>query len=188
MNIDIMAIIQIGVTIFVAFITAYLTNLNDQKKQTKEFFKQKGIEIQKEILDFWCSILFYDFEITKSKYQIKNEDRLRNENNLQENDQIEDVMIIKLVQKDSFMYSSKKTNKYIAKYMQEIYKSTENVMVQMYLVTKIICCMKYDFTGEKNSVMDLLQIKINDLNIKKKFQIYCYAVKYFCEINILFFI
>lgn len=188
MSIDIISIIEFMVTIFIAFITAYLTNLNEQKKQTKEFFKQNGIEIQKEILDFWCSILFYDFDITKEKYKTKNEERLRKENNLKRNDKIEDLMIIKLVQKDSFMYSSKKTNKYIAKYMQKIYKSTSNVMLQMYLVTKIICCMKYDFTGEKNSVMDLLQIKINDLNLRKKIQIYWYAVKFFFEIRILFFI
>lgn len=39
--------------------------------------------------------------------------------------------------------------------------------------------MKYDFTGEKTSVMDLLKIKINDLDRKKKMTIYWYEIKYF---------
>ena len=39
--------------------------------------------------------------------------------------------------------------------------------------------MKYDFTGEKTSVMDLLKIKINDLDIHKKIKIYGYEIKYF---------
>ena len=79
------------------------------------------------------------------------------------------------------MYSSKLTLKYIGSYMQEIFKNTEkqNIIKQMFLVGKIISNMKYDFTGEKTSVMDLLKIKINDLDIHKKIKIYGYEIKYF---------
>ena len=44
---------------------------------------------------------------------------------------------------------------------------------------KIISNMKYDFTGEKTSVMDLLKIKINDLDLNKKLRIYWYEIEYF---------
>ena len=48
----------------IAFITAFLTNRNERNKQTTVFFKQEGIKEQKEILDFWCSILFIDYDAT----------------------------------------------------------------------------------------------------------------------------
>ena len=65
--------------------------------------------------------------------------------------------------------------------MQEIFKNSEknNVTKQMFLVSKIISTMKYDFTGEKTSVMNLLRIKINDLDIKKIMKVYYYQIKYF---------
>ena len=62
-------ILQVVVTIFVAFITAFFTNRNERKKQTTVFFKQEGIKEQKEILDFWCSILFTDYEALEKKEQ-----------------------------------------------------------------------------------------------------------------------
>lgn len=79
------------------------------------------------------------------------------------------------------MYSSKLTLKYIGNYMQEIFKNAgkPNGMAQTFLVGKIISNMKYDFTGEKTSVMDLLKLKINDLDIRKKLKIYGYEIKYF---------
>ena len=103
------------------------------------------------------------------------------DNNLVKPAEITDTMAIQLIQKDSYMYSSKLTLKYIGNYMQEIFKNKENpaVMKQMFLVGKIICNMKYDFTGEKTSVMDLLKIKINDLDLKKKMKIYWYEFEYF---------
>lgn len=45
-------IFQIGATIFITFITAFLTNLNERKKQATVFFKQEGIKVQQAILDF----------------------------------------------------------------------------------------------------------------------------------------
>ena len=181
MESNIITIIQILVTIIVAFITAFLTNSNERKKQTTVFFKQEGIKLQEEILNFWCSILFNDFQSAINKYIKNNHKKVMEENNINKLDEITETMVIKIVQKDSYMYSSKLTIKYIGNYMQEIYKKKEEqeMMKQIYLVSKIIANMKYDFTGEKTSVMDLLKIKINDLDRKKKMKIYWYEIKYF---------
>lgn len=79
------------------------------------------------------------------------------------------------------MYSSKLALKYIENYMQEIFKNSkkQKMILQMFLAGKIISNMKYDFTGEKTIVMNLLKIRINDLDIKKKLKIYLYGIKYF---------
>lgn len=71
--------------------------------------------------------------------------------------------------------------------MQEVYRTKEKqkIIKQMFLVAKIISNMKYDFTGEKTSVLNLLRIKINDLNIRKIFKIYWYQLKYFLIIKFL---
>lgn len=181
MDANVIAIIQIVVTVIIAFITAYLTNLNERKKQTTVFFKQEGIKVQKEMLDFWCSILFDDYENTIKRYINNNKQEIMNANQLKDENKITETMAIKEVQKNSYMYSSKVTLKYIGNYMQEIFKHGEKqrTILQMFLVGKIISNMKYDFTGEKTTVMDLLKIRINDLDIKKKLKIYLYGIKYF---------
>lgn len=46
METNIISIIQIIVTVVIAFITAYFTNSNERKKQTTVFFKQEGIKVQ----------------------------------------------------------------------------------------------------------------------------------------------
>ncbi len=178
-------LLELAITIFIAFITAFFTNRNENRKQTTVFFKQEGIKEQKEILDFWCSILFTDYDATVKKYIREKSKRIMNENNIIRPNEITDTMAIKAVQKDSYMYSSKLTLKYIGSYMQEIFKSKEkqNIVEQMFLVGKIISNMKYDFTGEKTSVIDLLKIKINDLDLRKKLRIYWYEVKYFFKSN-----
>lgn len=181
MEANVIAIIQIIVTVVIAFITAYLTNSNERKKQTTVFFKQEGIKVQKEMLDFWCSILFDDYENTIKRYINNNKQEIMNANQLEDENKITEIMAIKEVQKNSYMYSSKLTLKYIGNYMQEIFKNGEKqrTILQMFLVGKIISNMKYDFTGEKTTVMDLLKIRINDLDIKKKLKIYLYEIKYF---------
>lgn len=174
-------LIQIVVTVLIAFITAFLTNLNDRKKQTTVFFKQEGIKVQQEILEFWCSILFNDYQKTVNRYIKNNTKRIMEENNINKPTEISETMAIQMIQKDSYMYSSKMTIKYIGIYMQEIYKNNNhsNAMRQIFLVTKIISSMKYDFTGEKTSVLNLLKIKINDLNFEKILKFYWYQIKYF---------
>lgn len=176
---DFIEILKLVITILIAFITAFFTNKNERKKQTTVFFKQEGIKEQKKILDFWCSILFMDYELTIKRYIKDNVERIMSENDINKPNEITDTMAIKLIQKDSYMYSSKLTLKYIGIYMQEIFKNAgkTNGITQTFLVGKIISNMKYDFTGEKTSVMDLL--KINDLDIRKKLKIYGYEIKYF---------
>lgn len=46
--------------------------------------------------------------------------------------------------------------------------------------------MKYDFTGEKISPIDLLRIKIKDLDNKKIILARYYLIKYYIKENILF--
>ena len=185
MDLNMEVIIQIIVSVIVAFFTAYFTNLNERKKQTTVFFKKEGIKVQQEILDFWCSILFNGYESGIKKYVTDNEERIVKNNNLNSIDKITETMVIKEIQKDSYMFSSKKTLKYIGDYMQEIFQKREKqrVMLQMFFVGKIISNMKYDFTGEKTTVMDLLKMKINDLDFKKKVQIYLFEIRDFFSIN-----
>lgn len=135
------------------------------------------------MLDFWCSIMFDDYENTIKRY-INNNQEIMNNSQLRGENEITEIMVIKEVQKNSYMYSSKLTLKYIGRYMQEIFKNKEKkrTILQMFLVGKIISNMKYDFTGEKTTVMDLLKVKINDLDLKKKLEIYFYEIKYFLTI------
>ena len=69
--------------------------------------------------------------------------------------------------------------------MQEVLKKRKKPrgLEQMFLVSKIIINMKIDFTGEKTSVINLLKIKINDLDFCK-LNIYYNEIglKYLCYI------
>lgn len=129
--------------------------------------------------------MFSDYESGIKKYIDDNEKRIVRNNNLNSKVEITETMVIKEVQKDSYMYSSKITLKYIGDYMQEIFQNREKqrVMLQMFLVGKTISNMKYDFTGEKTTVMDLLRIKINDLDFKKKSKIYLCEIRHFFKVN-----
>lgn len=200
---NVVKIINILVTIIIAFITAYFTNRNERKKQTTVFFKQEGIKVQQEILNFWCSILFYDYKNTVNSYIKKNTKKIMDDNSLNRLNEITETMAIIDVQKASYMYSSKLTIKYIGCYIQDIFKEEKkekqktekqkeqknkkkrknNNIEQLFLVSKVICNMKYDFTGEKTSTMNLLRMKINDLDVWKRILICLYAIKYFLVIK-----
>ena len=65
-------------------------------------------------------------------------------------------MTIKLIQKDSYMYSSKLTLKYIGSYMQEIFKNT-------------VVCFFLSFLFVKNAVINAIRIVITSFNISIKF-------------------
>lgn len=186
MDANALTIIQIVVTVIIAFITAYLTNLNERKKQTTLFFKKEGITVQQKILDFWCSILFDDYENEIKKYIYNNKEQIIKNNNLKSEDQITEIMVLKEIQRYSYMYSSKTTIKHIGNYMQEIFqdKGNQKKFFQMFLIGKIVSSMKHDFTGEKTTVMNLLKMKINDLDIKKKLTIYWYEIIYFFKLII----
>lgn len=103
MDANVIAIIQIAVTVIIAFITAYLTNLNEIKKQTTIFFKREGIRVQKEMLDFWCSILFNNYEKTIKRY-INNKQEIMNDNQLKDENKITETMAIKEVQKKLYVF------------------------------------------------------------------------------------
>lgn len=122
---------------------------------------------------------------------------------------IDDVTVLKVIHRESYIYSSKKTIKYIGHYMQYIFKNivsedeekeileqrslkakkkylkekAKSPFTQLFLISKIISNMKYDFTGEKMSSMDLLKLKINDLDTKKKIRICILNIKYFIMTN-----
>lgn len=180
MEITVVQFMQIFVTIVVAFITAYFTNLNENKKQITVFFKKEGVKIQQEMLDFWSSIFFDDYSNAIKIYIENNMDTIMKNNNLNSVEEISEVMAMKEIQKNSYMYSSKATLKYIGYYMQEIFKNRKKskILLQIFFVSKIINNMKYDFTGEKTTAMDLLKIKINDLKMRQKIKIYYYEIRY----------
>lgn len=167
---DLLTIIGFACTIFVAFITAFLTSKNNNKSITSDYFKRKGINVQERILKFWSSLLLYDFNTCIEMYK----------KNIKLEEKIDDVEIIKLISHDAILYSSKSTIRAIATYQHYLYKnnkidkktkeeknSTLEVMKLLIISSRVIKKMKYDFTGEKVDIIDLLKIRINNLDYKK---------------------
>lgn len=66
---NLVKLIEIIVTVFIAFITAYITVNNDRKKQTTEYFKEEGIKEQKELLNFWSSTFLNTPDNAIKKYK-----------------------------------------------------------------------------------------------------------------------
>ena len=180
-NQNTISIIGFFVTIIVAFITSFLTTKSNQKKMTSEYFKKEGIKIQERLLEFWSGLLFFDLDTNIKNYI----------NIAKLNKQLESTEVIKIIQKESIQYSSKSTIKAIGTYQQYSYKnkkkrklllnengdirSVQNLIVPLRVTKR----MKYDFTGERLSELDLIRIRINDLNFKK-----IILVKYFLYIKI----
>lgn len=163
-NSNIITIIGFLTTIILAFITSFLTIKSNQKRTISEYFKKEGIKSQERLLEFWSGLLIYDLDTNVNNY-IKSA-------NLKGNYNTQDI--IKIIQKESILYSSKTTIKSIGTYQQFTYKNTKinkksdyNTMLTMIIPLRVAKKMKYDFTGEKLSEIDLLKIRINDLNFKK---------------------
>lgn len=170
---NLLTIIGFACTIFVAFITAFLTSKNNNISITSNYFKKEGINVQERILKFWSSLLLYDFNKCIEMYK----------RNIKLKEKIDDVEIIKLISHDAILYSSKSTIKAIATYQHYLYKNNKNnknnkktkeeknstieTMKLLIISSRIIKKMKYDFTGEKVDIIDLLKIRINDLDNKK---------------------
>lgn len=169
-------------TIFVAFITAFLTSKNNSKNITFDNFKKEGIRIQERILKFWSSLLWFDFESCINNY--KNSIGLKDKKN--------DTEILKLICYDAILYSSRSTIKSIGTYQYYIYKNNNantgnkknnqfQTMKILVISSRVIKKMKYDFTGEKADIIDLLKMRINDLNLLKiitaRFLIIYYDIK-----------
>lgn len=176
-------ILKLIVTISIAYITARITARNSRKNLTTQYFKEKGTEIQEKVLRFWCGLFMNNFKIIESYREAFNDKNLNN-----------DTDILINVQKESYVYCSSRTIKAIKEYQQYLYKSkdinieeTKNAdegklkknkdgyfrskikfANQFILITRIISRMKYDFTGEKVDELDLIKIKIKDLNLITK--------------------
>lgn len=104
--------------------------------------------------------------------------------------------LIKFMYKECVLYSSKATLKAIGTYQQYIYKNNkidkniisnnDTIIKNLILPLMVTKRMKYDFTGEKISPIDLLRIKIKDLDNKKIILARYYLIKYYIKENILF--
>lgn len=156
-----------------AIITYKLTSKNDKSKLLSTQFKQQGIEKQKRLLELWtiCAQIGYDSFILSLKTEYN-----------KENETIDKTELIKLYMNDVVLYASRETMRLFAIFMQNAYRSSKskktNMMKTIYVSFKIMSCMKYDFTGEKVKTIDLIKIKINDLDIKKKTQLKFYGIYY----------
>lgn len=168
-----MKIIGFMVTIIVAYITAKLTSKNTKKSLTTQYFKEKGVVLQEKILRFWSDLFMNGFNIVNS-YKKAYE--------LADDMSISDVDALTRVLEDNYMYCSSKTVKAIKDYMQYTYKSQGkkktdkfklkkklNASCMFILISRIINRVKYDFTGEKVDELDIIKIKIKDLNWSTKF-------------------
>ena len=161
------------ITIILAFITSFLTVKNNQRKTASEFFKKEGIKVQERLLDFWTGLLMNDLETNVDNY-IK-QANLKGKYNVQD--------ITKIILKESMLYSSKSTIKAIGAYQQYIFKNKLEDKKSGFDETKTLVLplrvtkrMKYDFTGERVSEIDLLKVRINDLNFKKILQARIYII------------
>lgn len=167
-------IFEILITVFISFTTAALTTKRVKNQLYIESFKKEGIKTQKKILDFWCSILLMSLEEALNNYaknskidiNISKIDTINREN--------KDIQyLLQNIYRETFMYSSESTIKALATYQQYIFKndnrnsnSKKDQMEMLIKTTRVATKLKYDFTGEKVNTIDLLKIKLNDLNIK----------------------
>lgn len=195
-------VLKLVVTVGIAYITAKITAKNTRKNLTTQYFKEKGTEIQEKVLRFWCGLFMNNFKIVDSYREAFKDKKINN-----------DTDILINLQKESYVYCSSKTIKAIREYQQYLYKSkdinTEEVgdskdsqnetseknkagyiktkikfANQFILITRIISRMKYDFTGEKVDELDLIKIKITDLNLLTKFL--CRIILWYYNIKELF--
>ena len=182
-NDNAISIIGFFITIIVAFITSFLTTKSNQKKTTSEYFKKEGIKIQERLLEFWSGLLVFDFDTNIANY--KQVAKL--------NKNLIGPDVVKNIQKDSILYSSKSTIKAIGTYQQFVYKNNQTTdkcsdikTIQSIIVPlRVTKRMKYDFTGEKLSELDFIKIRINDLNIKKIILAYYFIFYYYLKENII---
>ena len=122
-----------------------------------------------------------------SKIEINKIDKIDKEN--------KDIQyLLQNIQRETFMYGSESTIKALATYQQYIFKndnhnpdSKKDQMEMLIKATRVATKLKYDFTGEKVNAIDLLKIKLNDLNIKAIFWGYYWLAKCFISENKLLY-
>lgn len=133
---------------------------NSQQLQVESYFRQISGSKQEEILSKWTSFLT-DMENATKKYSIENK---------------ESTKLFRELIHDTIMYGSDRTIRYVdgfklipkfdlnTKASESIDQLTKQVKEQKPVVYMacIICSLKQDFTGYKNSPIDLLKITIRD--------------------------
>ena len=190
-------------SVLVAYITAKLTLSNSKKSITTEHFKQQSIELQKINLEFWSSMLSSEISTAIKKYKIDLL-KLNNDKNIKEKKkEIENKKygeeelkeMLKELQSNSYLYGSYSTIKAMGTYQQFAYKginkkdskkSNWKTMKTLTMVSRIISKMKYDYTGEKTGVMDILRIRINDFDLKKEIIGYLWSVWFYIKERYMF--
>lgn len=185
-------------SVIVAYITAKLTLSNSKKSITAEHFKQQSIELQKINLEFWSSMLSSEISTAIKKYKI---DLLKLGNDKNINAKIKEIEnkkygedelkeMLKELQLNSYLYGSYSTIKAMGTYQQFAYKginkkdnrkSDWETMKSLTMVSRIISKMKYDYTGEKTGIMDILRIRINDFDLKKEIMGYLWSIWFYIK-------
>ena len=122
---------------------------NKNLLQTKAYFQSISNHDVNSILKKWTEILAKPEEVSKMK----------------------PVELIKL-QTDTIMYGSEKTVKLLALFMQVNYNQNENDTKKAFLLLVYICyivaSLKRDFTSYRIEPLDLLDIRIKDLNNEQR--------------------
>lgn len=163
----------------VAIVTFLFTlNINKNKAIT-DTFKKEGITVQERLLDFWSNVFILGFEESLDNFKVK----------AKLDKKLSELDVFNYIKSESIRYSSKNTVKMMATYQQYIYKNSsleknaitkdKDTMELIVLALRVVKSMKYDFTGEKISVMDLIKIHIKNLNWRKYLLIYFYLVFYY---------
>ena len=163
----------------VAIVTFLFTlNINKNKAIT-DTFKKEGINVQERLLDFWSNVFILGFEESLDNFKVK----------AKLDKKLSELDVFNYIKSESIRYSSKNTVKMMATYQQYIYKNSsleknaitkkKDTMELFVLALRVVKSMKYDFTGEKISVMDLIKIHIKNLNFGKYLLIYFYLVFYY---------
>ena len=173
--------------LFIGFIVAIITflftlNIN-KNKTTTDTFKKEGITVQERLLDFWSGVLIFG---TKQSFE-----NYRSKANL--NKKLSQSEIFEYIQSETVRYSSKNTLRALATYQQYVYKDKSEKIIDYELIVlalRVAKSMKYDFTGEKTSVLDLMEIKIKDMKLIGYLMTYFYLVFYYIydKIPLLLFI
>lgn len=174
----------------VAIVTFLFTlNINKNKAIT-DTFKKEGITVQERLLDFWSNVFILGFEESLNNFKVK----------AKLDKKLSELDVFNYIKSESIRYSSKNTVKMMATYQQYVYKNSslennaitkkKDTMELIVLVLRVVKSMKYDFTGEKISVMDLIKIHIKNLNWRKYLLIHFYLVFYYIydKIPLLLFI
>lgn len=170
-NDNVKTILGFIISVFTAYFTAKLTLKSKKKSLTTQYFKEKGVEKQEQLLNYWCELFSNEYDIVKAYNKAFND----NEKDTSK--------IINYINRLCFVYCSSSTIKAVGNYCHYAYRKTSkdkknsdkgkkrknSFYKPVSLILLIIVKMKYDFTGEKIDAIDLLRSRVLDLNLKKQF-------------------